>query len=132
MGTEESAADALLKLDQTIDEAASDADFGRLDALLADDFVYAHSTGTVQSKDEWLASLKPLVGRRRRVVSGARAELHDDVAWSPAMWTSSGTIAIPSSTGTSASIGGMRVPGGRSRSARSRARSVKLTVQAQA
>jgi len=80
MGAEESAAEALLKLDQSIDEAASDADFGRLNLLLADDFVYAHSTGTVQSKSEWLESLKPLVGRRRRVVSGARAEVHDDVA----------------------------------------------------
>lgn len=74
------AADALVQLDASIDEAASDADFGRLDALLADDFIYAHSTGMVQDKTEWVESLKPLVGKRRRVVSGARAELHGDVA----------------------------------------------------
>ena len=80
MAVTETAADALVQLDASIDEAASDADFARLDALLADDFIYAHSTGTVQDKTEWLESLKPLVGKRRRVVSGARAELHGDVA----------------------------------------------------
>ena len=80
MAATETAADTLVRLDASIDEAASDADFARLDALLADDFIYAHSTGTVQDKTEWLESLKPLVGKRRRVVSGARAELHGDVA----------------------------------------------------
>ena len=80
MAATETAADTLVRLDASIDEAASDADFARLDVLLADDFIYAHSTGTVQDKTEWLESLKPLVGKRRRVVSGARAELHGDVA----------------------------------------------------
>ena len=80
MAATETAADTLVRLDASIDEAASDADFARLNALLADDFIYAHSTGTVQDKTEWLESLKPLVGKRRRVVSGARAELHGDVA----------------------------------------------------
>jgi hypothetical protein len=79
MTATETAADTLVRLDASIDEAASDADFTRLDALLADDFIYAHSTGTVQDKTEWLESLKPLAGKRRRVVSGARAELHGDV-----------------------------------------------------
>jgi hypothetical protein len=79
MTTTQSAADTLIRLDESIDVAASDADFVRLDALLADDFIYAHSTGTVQDKREWLESLTPLVGKRRRVVSGARAELHGDV-----------------------------------------------------
>jgi hypothetical protein len=80
MAATETAADALVRLDASIDEAASDGDFARLDGLLADDFIYTHSTGTVQDKAEWVESLKPLTGKRRRVVSGARAELHGDVA----------------------------------------------------
>ena len=80
MTTAESTAETLLRLDASIDAAASDADAAGLDGLLADDFVYTHSTGLAQSKAEWIASLTPLAGRRRRVVSGARAELHGDVA----------------------------------------------------
>ncbi len=80
MTTTESAADLLVRIDNDIDEKASDGDFASLDPLLAEDFIYAHSTGTVQDKQEWVDSLKPLVGKRRRVVSGARAEIHDDVA----------------------------------------------------
>jgi len=79
MTTTESAAETLLALDARIDETASDGDFAGLDPLLAEDFIYAHSTGAVQTKQEWVDSLKPLVGKRRRVVSGARAELHGDV-----------------------------------------------------
>lgn len=80
MTTVDTAADTLLALDARIDETASDGDFASLEGLLADDFIYAHSTGTVQDKTEWVDSLKPLVGKRRRVVSGARAELHGDIA----------------------------------------------------
>jgi hypothetical protein len=80
MTTVDTTADTLLALDAHIDETASDGDFAGLDPLLAEDFIYAHSTGAVQTKTEWVDSLKPLVGKRRRVVSGARAELHGDVA----------------------------------------------------
>jgi hypothetical protein len=79
MTTIETAEATLVRLDESIDDAASDADFARLDPLLADDFIYAHSTGTVQDKTEWMDSLKPLAGKRRRVVRAARAELHGDV-----------------------------------------------------
>src|SRR5438270_7281257 len=71
---------ALEALDLSLDALASDGDFAALDPLLADDFVYSHSTGVVQDKPTWVASLPPLVGRRRRVPSNVRVELHDDVA----------------------------------------------------
>ena len=122
MASTETAEATLVRLDESIDEAASDADFARLDSLLADDFIYAHSTGTVQDKTEWMDSLKPLAGKRRRVVSGARADSTGTSASWSAMWTSSGTIARPSSTGTSGSSVWWTAPGRRSRSGLSRRR----------
>ncbi|HLF79159.1 MAG TPA: nuclear transport factor 2 family protein [Dehalococcoidia bacterium] len=71
---------ALARLDESIDSLASTGDLAALETLLADDFVYSHSTGHVQNKGEWLDSLKPLVGRRNRVASGIKVELHGDVA----------------------------------------------------
>ena len=70
----------LLQLDASIDVLASDGDFDALAARLAGDFRYNHSTGASQAKTEWIAGLKELVGRRRRVVSGLKVDLHDDVA----------------------------------------------------
>lgn len=70
----------LLQIDAKIDALASDGDFNALSTLLADDFRYIHSTGLTQSKVEWIEGLKPLVGRRHRVVSGLRVDLHDDIA----------------------------------------------------
>src|SRR5205814_4109551 len=67
-------------LDVSVDELASQGAFAELAALLADDFVYSHSTGLVQDKEEWLASLKPLVGKRDRVASVIGVEMHGDVA----------------------------------------------------
>jgi hypothetical protein len=70
----------LSRLDVGVDELASKGEFAALAALLADDFVYSHSTGLVQDKQEWLESLKPLVGKRDRVASGVTVEMHGDVA----------------------------------------------------
>jgi ketosteroid isomerase-like protein len=67
-------------LDISIDDLASKGDFAALAALLADDFVYSHSTGLVQNKQEWLKSLQPLVGKRNRVAAGVTVEAHGDVA----------------------------------------------------
>jgi ketosteroid isomerase-like protein len=80
MTTDTSVVDQLRTLDAAIDEAASDGDFARVDTLLADDFIYTHSTGKVETKAEWIDGLKPLTGKRRRVASGITAELHGDVA----------------------------------------------------
>ena len=70
----------LQALDSSIDALASKGDFDALGALLADDFHYNHSTGLAQNKREWLDGLKPLVGRRERVVSSNKIELHGDLA----------------------------------------------------
>src|SRR6476620_4466046 len=70
----------LSRLDVSVDELASKGEFAALAELLADDFVYSHSTGLVQDKGEWLDSLKPLVGKRDRVASVVAVEMHGDVA----------------------------------------------------
>ena len=67
-------------LDLSIDELASDANLKQLEALLAEDFIYVHSNGKRQGRADWLESLQPLVGRRRRVASQVEVDLHDDVA----------------------------------------------------
>lgn len=72
--------EALRDLDSSIDELASKGEFDALGSLLAADFRYNHSTGHSQSKSEWLAGLKPLVGRRERIASAIEIELHGDVA----------------------------------------------------
>jgi hypothetical protein len=70
----------LLAIDAKVDQMASEGEFGGLALLLAEDFYYTHSTGASQDKDEWLASLKDLAGRRQRVPSSIRIEQHGDVA----------------------------------------------------
>ena len=80
MTAETSLVDQLRGLDAAIDEAASNGDFGVVESLLADDFIYTHSTGKVETKAEWIDGLKPLTGKRRRVASGITVELHGDVA----------------------------------------------------
>ena len=80
MTTDSSQETTLLKIDADVDAFASDGDFDRLSALLADDFRYIHSTGLTQSKSEWIEGLSKLVGQRRRVVSGLIADQHGDAA----------------------------------------------------
>src|SRR5215212_8992570 len=71
--------EALRELDARIDVMASE-DIDALKPVLADDFYYTHSTGHSQTKDEWLEGLRPLLGRRQRLSSPSRVELHEDVA----------------------------------------------------
>jgi ketosteroid isomerase-like protein len=78
--TQASQIDVLLQLETQVEEAASGGDLAALESLLADDFMYTHSTGNSQTRGEWLESLTPLVGQRRRVPSAIRVELHDDIA----------------------------------------------------
>jgi ketosteroid isomerase-like protein len=70
----------LQQLDASIDALASNGDFDALGDLLAADFRYNHSTGLAQNKSEWLEGLKPLVGRRERVASAIKIEVHGDLA----------------------------------------------------
>ncbi len=67
-------------LDTRIDELASKADLSALTLMLADDFIYVHSTGKRQNKTEWMESLPPLADRRRRIASHVEVDLHDDIA----------------------------------------------------
>src|SRR5437899_11499890 len=70
----------LVELDGRIDPLASVGNFEDLAPILADDFVYTHSTGQSQNKSEWLQGLAGLAGKRERVSSDIAVEMHDDVA----------------------------------------------------
>lgn len=80
MATQASVVDVLLSLDSRLEEAASDGDFDALEPILAEDFIYTHSSGKSQGKSEWLEGLKPLAGKRQRVLSGVKIEPHGGVA----------------------------------------------------
>ena len=80
MTTETAALEAQLQeVDGSIDDLASKGEFDVLASHLASDFRYNHSTGASQDKTEWLEGLKPLVGRRSRITSSIRVEVHGDV-----------------------------------------------------
>jgi hypothetical protein len=80
MTTESAALETSLReVDTSLDELASKGEFELLAAHLAPDFRYNHSTGASQDKKEWLEGLKPLVGRRNRIVSNVLVELHGDL-----------------------------------------------------
>jgi len=71
--------DALLQRDLLFDAAVSAGDLATLEALLADDFIYTHSTGQIQSRGEYLATLGARQSRSHRAVSDVRVEIHADV-----------------------------------------------------
>jgi hypothetical protein len=80
MTTEPAALEARLQeVDASIDQLASTGEFELLASHLAPDFRYNHSTGASQDKTEWLDGLKPLAGRRNRITSGIRVEVHGDL-----------------------------------------------------
>jgi ketosteroid isomerase-like protein len=80
MTTETAALEAKLQeVDGSIDDLASKGEFELLASHLAPDFRYNHSTGATQDKTEWLEGLKPLVGRRNRITTGIRVEVHGDL-----------------------------------------------------
>jgi hypothetical protein len=80
MTTETAALEAKLQeVDGSIDDLASKGEFELLASHLAPDFRYNHSTGATQDKKEWLEGLKPLVGRRNRITTGIRVEVHGDL-----------------------------------------------------
>src|SRR3569833_3907175 len=70
----------LREMDASIAELASKGEFDRLAGLLAADFHYNHSTGKTETKTEWIEGLSALVGKRDRVPTSIRVELHDDLA----------------------------------------------------
>jgi len=82
MTTQDSvAAEAKLgELDASVDELASSGKFEALGGLLAHDFRYNHSNGRSESKAEWLQGLGALVGKRQRIATSIKIELHGDLA----------------------------------------------------
>jgi ketosteroid isomerase-like protein len=79
MTTNASHIDALTALDRSVDDLATSGDMDALGGLLADEFVYTHSTGKVEPKGEWIEGLARLVGQRDRVAMPVTAEVHGDL-----------------------------------------------------
>jgi ketosteroid isomerase-like protein len=70
----------LADLDKRIDEIAAAGDVATLATLVAPDFIYTHSTGQSQTRDEWFASNVQNAGKFKRVVTDTEVEVHGDVA----------------------------------------------------
>ena len=58
--SEQIAIDEVLKADEARCRAIEQTDWAALDRILGDDFVYTHSTGKHETKDEWVAGIKKL------------------------------------------------------------------------
>jgi ketosteroid isomerase-like protein len=76
----QSAAHTLSDLDQAIDTAMSERDAAALDSLLADEFIYTHSNGRAQAKQEFVAAIVQRTDPPRRILSDVHVELHRDIA----------------------------------------------------
>src|SRR5262249_14897455 len=66
----------LCGLHARIDRFASTGDLCASEARVAAAFPYNPPTGLVQDGSAWLEGLKPLVGRRERLVSSVTIEVH--------------------------------------------------------
>jgi ketosteroid isomerase-like protein len=68
-------------VNRKIEEAVVSKDFASLHALYADDFVFTHGTGLVQTKYQWLDSLRSDHSRfLSRQLDSTSIELHAEVA----------------------------------------------------
>ncbi len=68
-----------LQMEQSIEDAVVRADLEHLKKVYAEDFRFAHGSGSVQNKAEWLIS----VGKKQfisRKISASEVELHKDIA----------------------------------------------------
>jgi len=86
----------LQQLNLSIEQAVLAADVPRLETLYADDFVFTHGSGLVQSKSEWLSGIRS--GKSRyllRELDSMAVELHGNVA----IATGKLTVHRPSETG---------------------------------
>lgn len=69
------------ELNQTIDNAVIKKDFVQLRKLYADDFVFTHGTGVVDSKESWLKDIEKSTARFvSRQHDSTTVEMHDNVA----------------------------------------------------
>src|SRR5436190_16641904 len=67
-------------LDQTIDTAMSRQDRSVLSSALADDFIYTHSNGRSQPKEEFMAGVLRRADPPDRILGDVHGELHGDIA----------------------------------------------------
>lgn len=75
------ATNELITAEKTLAASVVALDFATLDSLYADDFVFSHSTGVVETKADWLKFLKDNPDfYTSRVVDSIKVELHDNVA----------------------------------------------------
>jgi ketosteroid isomerase-like protein len=79
--TVNTASTAIEAVNRKIEAAVVSKDFASLDALYADDFVFTHGTGLVQTKFQWLDSLRNDATRfLSRQLDSTSIELHAEIA----------------------------------------------------
>jgi len=71
--------DSLIDLDRTIDTAMSKQDGATLGSVLAAEFIYTHSNGRSQPKDEFIAGILQRIDPPDRILSDVHAEPHGDI-----------------------------------------------------
>ena len=72
---------AIEAVNERIEEAVVSKDLASLDALYADDFIFTHGTGLVQTKRQWLDSLRSDETRfLSRQLDSTSIELHPEIA----------------------------------------------------
>jgi len=76
--TEQAAIDDVLKAEDARGQAIAQKDWAALGRILGDDFVYTHSTGKRETKDDWIAGLQKL--DRAVVRENLSVQVFDDVA----------------------------------------------------
>lgn len=76
-----SAISTIETVNRRLEDAIVSKDFASLEALYADDFVFTHGTGLVQTKSQWLDSLHSNDTRYlSRQLDDTMIELHTDIA----------------------------------------------------
>lgn len=78
-GPVEARARELVALDRRIEDAVVRMDFGFLQSVYGEDFVFSHGGGDVQDRKTWLAIVARGYFRERKVVAD-EAEVHGDTA----------------------------------------------------
>ena len=72
---------AIEAVNERIEEAVVSKDLASLDALYADDFMFTHGTGLVQTKRQWLDALRSDETRfLSRQLDSTSIELHPEIA----------------------------------------------------
>ena len=72
---------AIEAVSERIEEAVVSKDLASLDALYADDFMFTHGTGLVQTKGQWLDALRSDETRfLSRQLDSTSIELHTEIA----------------------------------------------------